>query len=103
MRRFLGIIVLLLNATTTSGFDCSVSCPTGYLAGCVKSENACDCYCRKEVKDLRLAVVDSLKASGVSKEASEGVGAALPKRPGKFEKTVMEDGKQFTITIRKIE
>jgi hypothetical protein len=102
MKYFVPMIVIVA-ATTVFAFDCKVSCPKGYIAGCLKSDNGCDCSCREQAKDAKDDIAKALARANASFDVQRQAQQLLADRIELPERTLMDrdTGKQFTIMLKK--
>ncbi len=104
--KILLVLIFVVAAASALAFECNVTCPKGYVGGCVKSDNGCNCSCKPEAKNVKEDVVKALEAAGASKATVDQVKQFLgntTKIP--IEKTFVdtETNKQFTIVLKKYE
>jgi hypothetical protein len=93
------LTVTLLGATDTS---CHVDCPKGYIGGCVKFEEKCDCSCRVNVEDLKNDLLQFLRRSEASQELVERVREYLQGKEHSATMTFTDKktNKQYTIVLK---
>ena len=95
-------LILVLVAATAFGFDCNVTCPTGYKGSCVKSDDACNCTCKKEAKDAASYILATLKNAGASEKLQLQVQQLLAGKEELSETTITDPGtgKKFSIFLK---
>jgi hypothetical protein len=102
MRAFV-LAFFILVTPALADFDCGVTCPPGYLGGCVKSEKGCDCSCRKGSKDLRQQIISILASLDASTQLRQEADSLLLKNPEKLEVTLTDKqtSKRFTVIVKR--
>jgi|SRR5712664_3534315 len=104
MKKIILIVIFVAGTATAFGFDCNVTCPSGYVGGCVKSDSGCNCSCKPDAKGVKEDIVKALEAAGATGTIvgqAKGFLGKTTELP--FEKTFkdIETGKQFTIFLKK--
>jgi len=107
MRKCARLVVatlFLVAVAKAFGYDCKVSCPTGYHGACVKSSSGCDCSCKKEAKDVISDILVALQRAGAPQALVDKATQELKGKEELSESLTLTDaetGKTFVISLKK--
>src|SRR5881628_3709433 len=102
--RIVLMFVFTLAVTTVLAFECSVTCPKGFIGGCVKSDGGCACSCRPQAAQVKDDILKSLINQGASDDVLKRAGSLLTPPPEKLSGSTLRDqgtGRVFVITVNK--